>query len=183
MIRDQKPLLQQSKIRFLRGKGVLQILVSSSTFELNIVYPAPTSCFKWLPDHRSSFITFTVHRKTQVLIICVQSHSADNFWLNYIMPCAEKCQYMSFWCMIWEYNKQGWNFSHSGVEWYFSHSAEFESHLPNTVKTSAMDVNFVVAHDIGLLKSQIYLYVHSTCTATFLPFYFEEILCVTLAIQ
>ena len=50
-----------------------------------------------------------------------------------------------------------------GVELCFSHSAEFESHLPNTVKTSAMDVNFVVAHDTDLLKSQIYeylLYMH-----------------------
>ena len=64
-----------------------------------------------------------------------------------------------------------------------SHSAEFESHLPNIVKTSAMDVNFVVAHDTDLLKSQIYLHVHSTYTETFLPLYFEKVLCVTLAMQ
>jgi hypothetical protein len=46
-----------------------------------------------------------------------------------------------------------------------------------------MEVNFVVAHDADLLKVQVYLYGHSTCTETFLPFYFEEILCVTLAMQ
>jgi hypothetical protein len=28
-----------------------------------------------------------------------------------------------------------------------SHCAEFKSHLPNTVKTSAMDFNFDVSHD------------------------------------
>jgi len=48
---------QSMSIRFLRQKGgVLWTLVSSSTFEFNIVYPAPTSCFKRLPDHRSAFI-------------------------------------------------------------------------------------------------------------------------------
>jgi len=37
-----------------------------------------------------------------------------------------------------------------------------------------MEVNFVIAHDTDVLKLQIYLYVHSTCTETFLPFYFEH---------
>jgi hypothetical protein len=76
-----------------------------------------------------------------------------------------------------------WNFSHSGVELGFSHSAEFESHLPNAVKTSAIDFNFNVAHDTGSLKSQIYLYVQPTCVETILHFCFEEIFCVTLAMQ
>jgi hypothetical protein len=76
-----------------------------------------------------------------------------------------------------------WNFSHSGVELCFSHSAEFEFHLPNAVKTSAIDVNFDVACDTDLLKSQIYLYVHPTCIETTLQFHFEKILCVTLAMQ
>ena len=44
-----------------------------------------------------------------------------------------------------------------------------------------MDFHFDVAYDTGLLKSQIYLYMHPTCTETILPFCFEEILCVTLA--
>ena len=65
----------------------------------------------------------------------------------------------------------------------FSHSAEFESHLPNTVKTSVMDFNFVVAHDKDLLKSQIYFYMHPTCIEAILYFCLEEILCVTLAMQ
>jgi len=47
---------------------------------LIIVYPAPTSCFKWLPGHRSAF-TVPTGRKTQALTICIQSHSADRFGL------------------------------------------------------------------------------------------------------
>jgi hypothetical protein len=33
---------------------------------------------------------------------------------------------------------------------FVSPTAEFESHLPNAVKTSAMDFNFDVAHDTNL---------------------------------
>ena len=55
--------------------------------------------------------------------------------------------------------------------------------LPNAVKTLAMDFNFDVAHDTGLLKSQIYLYMHPTCIETILDYSFKEILCLTLAMQ
>ena len=72
---------------------------------------------------------------------------------------------------------------HSGDELCFSNSAEFEYHLPNTVKTWAMDFNFDVAHDTDIVKSQIYLYMHPMCIETNLHFHFEEILCVTLAMQ
>jgi hypothetical protein len=69
------------------------------------------------------------------------------------------------------------------IRWNLSYSAEFESHLPNTVKTSAMDFNFFVAHDTDLLKSEIYLYRHPTCIETIISCCFEEILCVTLAMH
>jgi hypothetical protein len=46
-------------------------------------------------------------------------------------------------------------FQNSGVELGFSHSAEFKSHLPNAVKSSAMDFNFDLAHDNRPLKITI----------------------------
>ena len=43
-------------------------------YSTSIVYPAPTSSFKQPPDHRSAFITFTAHRKTQISsILCSKS--------------------------------------------------------------------------------------------------------------
>ena len=65
----------------------------------------------------------------------------------------------------------------------YAHSAEFESHLPTAVKALAMDFKFDVVHNTDLLKSQIYLYAHPTYIETILNFHFEEILCVTLAMQ
>ena len=56
--------------------------------------------------------------------------------------------------VLQKYMKQLWNCSHSDVEMCFSHSTEFESHLPNGVKTSVIDFTFDVALATGLLKSQ-----------------------------
>ncbi len=56
--------------------------------------------------------------------------------------------------VLQKYMQQLWNCSHSDVEMCFSHSTEFESHLPNGVKTSVIDFTFDVALATGLLKSQ-----------------------------
>ena len=68
------------------------------------------------------------------------------------------------------------------VELCSSHSAKFESHFLNAVKTSAMNFNFDVAHHTDLPKSQIYIYIYPTCIETILNFHSEEILCMTLSI-
>ena len=154
-----------------------------NSISLIIVYPAPIGSFKQLPDHRSGFISFTLYRKTQGVNNLCSKLFCRQILLNYITPCVEEYQYMYFLCMVQEQIKEGWNFSHSSVELCFSHSAEFESHLPNTVKTSIMDFNFVVAHDTDLLKLQIYLYEHPTFIETILCCCFEKILCVPLAMQ
>ena len=70
------------------------------SISLIIVHPASTSCFKEPPDHRSAFITLLHTGRLKLVVFCVQSHSIDKFWLNYVTSYAEKCHYMSFWCMI-----------------------------------------------------------------------------------